>query len=268
VGRPPGERGCRLIAPSTPRPTLAEQAFETLARVARSGIWINSHVAARQSVEACRCWGDVLDYLRQQSAFLHVACDAYGLPFGRSLARWQFLSIGRTAGVRGCRQFTHAAFAYCRGPRGEQKLFVARAELSIKDADDDVLDADPVELAYAFAFAKIRNAEYRQRTASRLAAIFQELGIRQLRDLQPGRLLGYFDKQIRLESMHASTANAYRTAVWKFCRWLVVDRKFYAFARTLAELDAQGVNQTALIRGKRQQTFRRRAGKKGGASND
>jgi len=247
------------------RPTLAEQAFEILARVGRSGIWISSHVAARQSVEICRVWGDVCDYLRRQSVFLHVACDGCGLPFGRSLARWQFLSIGRTAGVRGCRQFTHAAFANCK--RAEQKLFVARAELSIKAADDDLLDADPVELAYAFAFAKIRNAEYRQRTASRLAAIFQELGIRQLRDLQPGRLLAYFDKQVRLENMHASTANAYRTAVWKFCRWLVVDRKCYAFGRTLAELDAQGVNQTALIRGKRQQTFRRRAIQEGGEAN-
>jgi len=257
-----------LIAESNQtRPTLAEQAFDVLARVARSGIWISSHLAARQSVEICRVWGDVCDYLRQQAVFLHVACDACGLPFGRSLARWQFLSIGCTAGVRGCRQFTRAGFGYCRGPRGEQKLFVARAELSLADADDGLLDVDPVELAYAFAFAKIRNVEYRQRTASRLAAIFQELGIRQLRDLQPGRLLAYFDKQVRLENMHASTANAYRTAVWKFCRWLVVDRKCYAFGRTLAELDAQGVNQTALIRGQRPQTFRRRAAQKGGEAN-
>jgi len=247
--------------------TLAEQAFDVLARVARSDIWIDSHLAARQSVEICHCWGDVCDYLRRQRVFLHIACDSCGLPFGRSLARWQFLSIAQTAGVRGCRRFTGTAFARYRGPRGEQKLFLARRELSVKDADDDALDADPIELAYQFAFAKIRNAEYRQRTASRLAATFKELGIRQLRDLQPGKLLAYFEREVRLENMFSSTANAYRTAVWKFCRWLVVDRKCYAFARTLAELDAQGVNQTALIRGKRQQTFRRRAIQEGGEAN-
>ena len=247
-----------MIAPAIPS-TVAELAFDTLARVARSGIWISSHVKAIRSTALCRAWGDVFAWLADRpGAFLHQAIGPCGLPADRWTARFQLRMIAATAGVGGTRCLV--------APVGSQRrrsgvALANRAALCMDRGDERIsLEADPIALAYEFADAHIENAEYRARTNSRLAAVFAELGIRRLGDLQPGRLLAYFERQERLGNMFGSTANAYRTAVWKFLRWLVIDRQAYDFARTLAELDAQGVNQTAIKRGKR-----RSASRKGGA---
>lgn len=239
--------------------TAADVAFDVLARVARSGIWIDSHVKACRSTLLCRRFGDMFEWLAERpNTFVYQAFDVCKLPVSRFTARWSVSVIARAAGVGGVRCLVT--------PVGGQRIngvcFASRAALTVASGNVQItLDADPIALAYQFADARIRNAEYRQRTASRLVATFKELGICRLGDLQPGRLLAYFERQERLGNMFASTANAYRTAVWKFARWLVIDRKVYQFARVLAELDAQGVNQTAVIRGQRRQT--RKGGRHG-----
>jgi hypothetical protein len=116
----------------------------------------------------------------------------------------------------------------------------------------DLLQTDPIPLAFEFADAELADTSYRRRVKARLASLFLVMGVARLADIRSGMIVPFLEKEVKLERMTASTANAYRIAAWGFIRWLVNERKIRALSRVVAELDVQGVKQCSTIRGGRQ----------------